>query len=198
MSTENDQQQQDSRDANLPEADGTEAVPPEGRLVTLGFAEYEELKTLAAERDEYLKRLRHAVADGVNLQNRMGKLRAASQAEALRNVGRKVAPLADSLRRALDAAEQMSGAGQIAEGLQIVEKEFYAILSSLGIEPIHVVGEPFDPHFHEAVFQKPVEGVAPGMVVEELQKGFLLGKDLLRPAKVVVSGPAPGDGAAQQ
>lgn len=157
--------------------------------VTLTSAQYEEFRTLAAERDDYLERLRHSVADYQNLQNRIAKMREAANRDALKAVALQVVPLADSLARALDAAEQSEGAEDIGEGLRLIEKEFYSILDSLGIEPIDAVGKPFDPHYHEAAFQETVQGVEPNTVVRELKKGFVMGDDVIRPSQVAVAAP---------
>ncbi len=163
----------------------------ESKPVAISFAEYEELKTLAAERDEYLRRLRRAVADYLNLQKRIEKIKEAAGNEALRRLARQVVPLADSLTRALEAAEQAGGAESITEGVRMIEKEFYAILDGLGIETIEAEGKPFDPNYHEAVLQLPDDGAAPNTVIKELRKGFLLGEELLRPTQVIVAAAPP-------
>lgn len=159
------------------------------KQVTISLTEYEELKTLAEERDEYLDRLRRAVADRMSLQKRVKKIKQSAQHEALRKVARKVLPVADSLARALQVAEQTEGADRITEGLRMTEQEFYAMLSDMGIELIDAVGQPFDPNYHEAVFQQPSEEAEPNTVLQEIKKGFLIEDDLLRPAQVVVSAP---------
>jgi molecular chaperone GrpE len=165
----------------------------------ISFAEYEELKTLAAERDDYLKRLRRAVANTMSLQKRIEKVRQNAEREALRQLARKVVPLADSLARARQNAENTEGAEKIAEGIGLTEKEFYNILAELDIHPIQALGEPFDPAYHEAVMQEPREGCEPNTVVQELKKGFMLGEALLRPAQVVVSIPvADKDGSEDE
>ena len=63
-----------------------------------------------------------------------------------------------------------------------------AALARAGIEPFSPEGEQFDPQFHEAVAQQPVEGAEPGTVVEVYQRGYRLGDSVLRPARVVVAG----------
>lgn len=161
--------------------------PGEETAVTLSVAEYEELKTLAEERDEYLNRLREAVADRMKLQKRIKKIKADAREKALRTVARKILPLADSLTRALEVAEETEGADQITEGLNLTEQEFYSMLEDLGIQPIEAVGEQFDPNYHEAVFQQPTDDAPPKTVLQEIKKGFLLNGNLLRPAQVVVA-----------
>jgi molecular chaperone GrpE len=163
-----------------------EAQPP----VTLSYGEYEELKTLAKERDDYLRRLQHAVADYQNLQKRLARFQESARDSMLRSLAEGLMPVADSLALALEAARQTDGAEALVEGLQLVEQSLYAALERLDIRPIDALGQDFDPHFHEAALQQPVEGVPPGRVVRELKKGFILGDRLVvRPAQVVVSGP---------
>ena len=60
-------------------------------------------------------------------------------------------------------------------------------LKRLGIEAVDPKGEKFDPNRHEALSTMPVEGTESGVVVEVMQKGYLLGEQLIRPARVVVS-----------
>ena len=54
-------------------------------------------------------------------------------------------------------------------------------------EPFSPAGEPFDPQFHEAVAQQPIEGVESGLVAEVYQQGFRHGDSVLRPARVLVA-----------
>jgi molecular chaperone GrpE len=129
------------------------------------------------------------VADYLGLQQRVEKMRDRAQKEALKRVGREIVSLADSLSRALEAAEQTEGAEAITEGLRMIEKEFYTILEELGIRPFKAEGEAFDLHYHEAVLRQPSEEAQPNTVLRELKKGFLLGEELLRPAQVVVAAP---------
>jgi molecular chaperone GrpE len=178
--------------------DGTEPGETAGgeASVTLSYAQYEELKALARERDEYLRRLQRAVADYQNLQKRTERFQEAAREAALRSLADDFLPVADGLARALEAAAQTDGAEGIVEGLQLVEKEFYDALAGVGIRPVDALGQKFDPHYHEAAMQLPVAGVPPNTVVQELKKGFLLGETVVRPTQVVVSSsPGPSGGA---
>ncbi|NLW51148.1 MAG: nucleotide exchange factor GrpE [Candidatus Brocadiaceae bacterium] len=160
--------------------------------VTLSYAQYEELKALAGERDEYLRRLQRAVADYQNLQKRVERFQDAARQVALRALADDFLPVADSLGRALEAAANSEGGAGMIEGLRLVEHEFYRALAGVGIRPIEAVGQPFNPDYHEAVLQMPVKGVPTHTVVQELKKGFLLGETLVRPAQVIVAA-APAD-----
>ena len=69
----------------------------------------------------------------------------------------------------------------------MVHRQMLTALAKHGIEPIAVVGEPFDPNQHEAVMQQPDASKPEGTVVAELAKGYRLRDRVLRPAKVAVS-----------
>ena len=183
-----DQGPEDRPDATHEDPAPGDAVGP-GGTVTLPYAQYEELKALAQERDEYLRRLQRAVADYQNLQKRIERFQGAAREAALRSLADDILPVADSLARALEAAGQTEGAQGIVEGLHLVEKEFYGALAGFGIRPVEALGQKFDPHYHEAAMQLPVAGVPANTVVQELRKGFLLGETVVRATQVVVSAP---------
>jgi molecular chaperone GrpE len=168
---------------------GTEGTQPEDHSVRLTHGQFEELKTLARERDDYLKRLQRAVADYQNLQKRVEKLRRAARESIIRSLGEEILPVADSLSLALDATRQTEGGQTFVEGFELVEKAFYAALARLGITPVDAVGQPFDPHFHEALMIEPSEEAEPNTVLREMKRGFVMGDIVLRPSQVIVAGP---------
>ena len=75
--------------------------------------------------------------------------------------------------------------------MQQTLKGFEAILGMEGVKPLRVKGEKFDPRIAEAIGTHPAEGVADDTVIEEAQKGYTIGDELLRPAKVIVAKNAP-------
>jgi molecular chaperone GrpE len=100
------------------------------------------------------------------------------------SVAREVIDAVDNLERALEAADD--GAG-LREGVEMVLSGLRETLTRNGIEVIDPEGEKFDPNRHEALSTMPVEGTESGTVVEVMQKGYALGDQLVRPARVVVS-----------
>ncbi len=153
--------------------------------------EQDQPEQRAAERDDYLMRLKRAVADYQNLQKRIEKFRDVTRNGDLKSLSKAILPVADSLALAQEAAEQTEGADNIVEGLKLVVKEFYGALEKLDIRPVPGVGHKFDPHYHEAVMQQPAEDVEPNTVLRELKRGFTLGDIVIRPSKVIVAGPIP-------
>jgi molecular chaperone GrpE len=136
------------------------------------------------ERDEYLELAQRTKADFENYRKRVAADVQAAGARGKAEVARGVIDAVDNLERALETAE--SGEGLVA-GVEMVLKGLRDTLSRNGIEAVDPQGDKFDPNRHEALSTQPVEGTESGVVVEVLQKGYLLGEQLIRPARVVVS-----------
>jgi molecular chaperone GrpE len=136
------------------------------------------------ERDEYLELAQRTKADFENFRKRMNAEVEAAQVRGKISVAREVIDAVDNLERALEAA----GEGEsLAAGVEMVLGGLRETLSRNGVEAVDPKGEKFDPTRHEALSTQPVEGTESGVVVEVLQKGYVLGDQLVRPARVVVS-----------
>ncbi len=96
-------------------------------------------------------------------------------------------PVLDNLERAL--AYDGENIHALRAGVQQTLKGFEALLASEGVRTISVKGLPFDPRTAEAVGTYDAAGVAENIVVELVQRGYMLGSELLRPAKVIVAKP---------
>jgi molecular chaperone GrpE len=108
----------------------------------------------------------------------------------------KFLPVIDNLRRALEAERSME-ASESAEfrhflhGVELINKQLDEVLESFGVQAVPAVGEPFDPHVHEAVVTEPTSEYEPDTVIQEIVRGYRLGDKLLRPAMVkVATGPS--------
>ena len=163
-----------------PPAGGT--AEDEGQAVEADFEAL--LADAQKEKEEYLDLARRTKADFENFRKRA----AAQTQEALTRgkveVAREVVDAVDNLERALETSESGDG---LAAGVEMVLKGLRETLSKNGIEQVDPKGEKFDPNQHEALSTMPVEGTESGMVVEVVQKGYTLGEQLIRPARVVVS-----------
>jgi len=144
------------------------------------------------QRDEYLDLAQRTKADFENYRKRMAaEVRAAADRGKVELAAQLIGVI-DNLERALAAAGVEPGgeeapAEPLAEGFFLTYRELCAALGRAGIESFDPAGERFDPTRHEALQKVPVEGVEPGTVVETMQKGYSLGGQLIRPARVVVS-----------
>lgn len=93
----------------------------------------------------------------------------------------------DNLKRALDAASQTGTIEHLLEGVQMTVNLFRSKLQAMGVETIAALNQPFDPNLAQAIGTIKVKDAAgDGMVVEEVQEGYCLNGQLLRPAQVRV------------
>jgi molecular chaperone GrpE len=104
-------------------------------------------------------------------------------------------PVVDNLRRAIEAAESGGEVSALLEGLRGTVGGFESALSNAGVESVAAVGEQFDPERHEAVDTIEVEPELDGLVIAEYSRGYRIGNQLLRPARVQV-GRARGEAQA--
>ncbi|HEV2708487.1 MAG TPA: nucleotide exchange factor GrpE [Pyrinomonadaceae bacterium] len=95
-------------------------------------------------------------------------------------------PVIDNLQRAIEAAEAGGSKEALVEGLRGTVSGFESTLASVGAEAIEAVGEPFDPELHEAVSVIEVEPERDGQVTAQYSRGYRMGRQLLRPARVQV------------
>jgi molecular chaperone GrpE len=151
----------------------------------------DELVAVGAQRDEYLALAQRTQADFENYRKRVAKESAAAQERGAAKLVQELLPALDNLDRALaegSAAHGQGGEDPLLAGVRLVRSELHAALARVGIESFSPVGQAFDPAEHEAMAQKPAADVKSGTIVEVLQPGYRLGKNIIRPARVVVAG----------
>ncbi|NNE85417.1 MAG: nucleotide exchange factor GrpE [Alphaproteobacteria bacterium] len=158
------------------------------------IAELEE--ELAGVKDQFLR----FMAEAENVRKRSERQLAEAHKYGVANFARAVLTVADDLSRALAAVpeDQRNGDGLLQTllgGVEAVERELVRAFEAHNIERIDPVGEPFDPNFHEAMYEVPDSEYPNGTVAQVVQPGYRLHDRLLRPARV---GVAKGDGAAPQ
>jgi molecular chaperone GrpE len=124
-----------------------------------------------------------AQAELVNFRNRVERDRAANRDAVIAEVIRSLLPSLDDLERA-EKHGDLEGSP-----LEMVALKLRASLEKYGLRSVGVVGEPFDPHFHEAVVQLPSAEVTVQTVADVIEAGYALGERLIRAAKVAVSVP---------
>ena len=147
---------------------------------------------VARERDEYLELAKRTQADFENYRKRMAAEVQAAGVRGKAELAAQVVGVIDTLEKALEAAGVDAADGPapkepLAEGFFLTYRELLAALQRAGVEPFDPAGESFDPQRHEALQKLPVDGAEPGTVVEVMQKGYRLGDQLIRPARVAVS-----------
>jgi len=110
----------------------------------------------------------------------------------------EILPVVDNFDRARQQLNPQSEEAQaLHRSYQNLYKQLVDVFKQLGVSPMRVEGEPFDPNLHEAVLREPSHDHAEDLVIEELQRGYRLNERVLRHALVKVSmGPGPEAGGA--
>ena len=146
--------------------------------------EVDPLAALTRERDDYLDALQRLKAEFDNYRKRVARDQHELAARASERLVKELVPVLDDLERALEAAAQHEEA-KLEEGVGLVHRSLAELLAREGVAEIPTDGK-FDPHVQEALLAQPSEQEE-GTVIQVLQKGYLLGDRVLRPARVVVS-----------
>jgi molecular chaperone GrpE len=137
---------------------------------------------LAEARDGMLR----AVADLQNVRRRSAQESLQARETAAAEVAAKLLPVLDNFERTLAAAEAGASLESVLNGVALVDRQIREALEQHHVRPIAALGHPFDPNLHEAVIDEYSPHPA-GTVIGELEKGYLIGERVLRPAKVKVS-----------
>jgi molecular chaperone GrpE len=166
----------------LPAAEAS--APPDERVQELEAALANKTKEYEATREQLLR----LMADFDNYRKRMARQSEEARQFAMADLVIGLLPGIDNLERALSAARQDSASSSaiIADGVSMVLRQLKEALGKVGVRDIQTQGLSFDPTRHEAVDIVSVPANDDGMIVAEVQRGYLLHERLLRPAKVVV------------
>lgn len=143
-----------------------------------------------------------AMAEAENTRRRIQREAEEKERYALAGFARELATVVDNLRRAVETAPPEARGGdpkfeQFAQGVELTEREFMAILERNGVKRVSPAGQSFDHNLHQAIAQAESAEHPAGTVVQVVQAGYTLHGRLLRPALVVVAkppGPAPQAG----
>ncbi len=151
----------------------------------------EALEEASAQADEYLDGWRRTQAEFSNYKKRQRAEQAKVRELANANLLRKLLPVLDDFERAMITMPEGMDRLSWSQGLLLIRRKLEAILETEGVEPIETQGETFDPNYHEAVTHEEMPGYEEGEIIGEVQKGYVLGDRVLRPALVRVAKGAP-------
>jgi molecular chaperone GrpE len=147
------------------------------------------LDTLHREKDALQDRLLRTAAEFDNYRKRMDRERRELSDYAATDVLKDLLPIVDNFDRALQAPATPE-TDALRKGLELIHRQMLDVLRKRGVTPIEALGTDFDPNFHQAVIHEPSDVHREGEVMEELQRGYLIGERLLRPAMVKVANPS--------
>jgi molecular chaperone GrpE len=181
--------------------DATPAELERARVAELERALAEATTKIAELKDQNLR----ALAETENVRRRVQRDRDEALKFATTGLAKDLLPVADNLRRALDAIpkdaiEKDEALRSFATGVEMTERLLLAALDRHQIKRIEAIGQKFDSNLHQAMFEVPGTGQPTGTVVQVLEAGYTLSDRLLRPALVGIAkadtAPSGGNGPA--
>lgn len=132
---------------------------------------------LADANDRYVR----LVAEYDNYRKRTAREKDSIYPDAVANTLKEILPVLDNFERALEAP---CSDEEFKKGMTMIHEGLVSVLTRLGVEPIGVVGEEFDPNRHNAVMHVDDESLGKNVVAQIFQKGYRIGDKILRYAMV--------------
>ena len=155
------------------------------------LAEHDHVAELERQLEEANSKALYAAAEIQNVRRRLEQEKHQASAYATTQFAKDMLAIKDHLERALVAVtEELRDdkvASQFLAGIEATARELEQVFARHGISRIQSVGEPLDPHRHQAMMEIPTGDAVPGTIVEEMQAGYMLKDRLLRPALVGVA-----------
>ena len=163
----------------------TDRVAETNGDASVGTVDLEAQLTAAnAKAEDNYNKFLLAMADFENYKKRIERQFGDIALAGRRSLLIKILPVLDNLERALTYDTASDG---LRGGVQQTLKGFESVLIGEGVKAIEVKGKPFDPKIAEAISTQVAPGIEDDTILEEAEKGYMLGEELLRPAKVVVA-----------
>ncbi|MFD2209221.1 nucleotide exchange factor GrpE [Virgibacillus halophilus] len=174
---------------NQNESVNAESEQDGGDAAELNATEQEletEMEQLREDKEKLFDQLARIQAEYDNFKKRTQKEKQASQKYKAQDLVTALLPVMDNFERALKTQVSNEAAG-FMEGMNMVYRQLLEALKNEGLSEIETVGKEFDPNMHHAVMQAEDENYESNIIVEELQKGYLLKDRVIRPAMVKVN-----------
>ncbi|MFO7321203.1 MAG: nucleotide exchange factor GrpE [Chloroflexota bacterium] len=179
----------ESETENGADVEGNEQASPEGVAegVTEARAPEDELEALRTEAQKNLEGWQRTLAEFQNYKRRIEREARESYQMATFDVLKNLLPIVDDFERAMNNVPESLRNEAWLEGISLIQRKFIRVLEDYDVTAVDPVGEPFDPNLHQAVGADETTDVESGHVTETLQKGYVSGDRVLRPAMVKVA-----------
>ena len=161
-------------------------TPSDNEEIIEDINEVSEVDELKKQIDSLKNDYARAYADTENLKKRLNAEAEQTRKYRIQSFAKEILPVIDNLERALQTEVNEADEG-FKKGVEMTYTQLIAALKNESVEEIECLNKPFDPNFHQAIMQEKKEGVESGIVIEVLQKGYVLKDRILRPAMVKVS-----------
>ncbi len=146
-----------------------------------------ELEQAVAENQELKEQLLRKAAEFDNFRKRVQAEKEEIHDITIAHIIEKILPFLDELDLVIEKSREEQDFQSLLQGVEMVQKNVFKILTSLGLKPMDSVGQPFDPEKHHAMMQQEAEDVEPDTVINELKKGYMVNDRVVRHAEVIVS-----------
>jgi len=181
----NDASQNGSTPAQaVDEADATEPITDDDQPNEEGQS---ELKKLRAEVEKNLAGWQRERAEFQNFKRRIEREQRDLKERSSLEIIEQLLPIIDDFERAMDNVPEELASNPWLNGVSLIQGKFQKLLDAYSVEVIDPVGEPFDPNHHQAISKDDSDDYESDHVIQTLQKGYISGKTLLRPALVRVA-----------
>ena len=144
------------------------------------------LKEKSKLEETYLNQLKYARADLENIQKNVQKRIDEGVTREKENLILQILTIAEEMDIVLDEARKAKNS-ILLEGMEMIRKKLWKVISCEGLCPIEAIGKPFDPNLHDAVQEVETCDHPVGMIVEEIKKGYLINGKVFRPCLVKVA-----------
>jgi molecular chaperone GrpE len=141
----------------------------------------EKEKLIEEQKNKYLR----ALADLDNFKKRVNLEKDELIRYSNELLVKELLPALDGFAKAIDFAKKTKS-DDLMKGIALIKKQIEDAFTKFGVKEIEAAGKPYDPNLHEAIIMKDSDKV-PGMILEEVQKGYTMHERLIRPAMVIVS-----------
>lgn len=174
------------------------AAPPEDDAAAAVSEPADDSTPAKAQEIAGLKdRLLRALAEMENLRRRTEREVADARHYGIASFARDILGVADNMQRAMQALDAElrekadSTVQALLDGVELTERELLKVLEKHGIKKIEPLGEKFDPHLHQAMYEVPDASAPAGSVVQVVQPGYVIADRVLRPALVAIAKGGP-------
>lgn len=181
MEANEDDRTIDKRAASRMSGDGPdEAAVAEGGS---NLTPEQELATAREQAEANFKHWQRTAADFQNYKRRVEQERGESARFVSAALVINILPVYDDLDRAVNSVDAHLAGLNWVQGVIAIERKFSLLLEAMGVRELSAAGEAFDPARHEAVGK---QAGTEGVVLHVVQKGYMLGEKVIRPAMVIV------------
>ena len=171
--------------------DEAESIRSETAADAPELAEHDRVAELEKQLEEANAKLLYAHAETQNVRRRLESEKQQASAYASTGFARDMLAVRDHLERALghvpEAALADENVKSFVDGIEATLRELDAVFARQGIVRVEALGQPLDPHKHQAMIEVATDNADPGTIIEEMQSGYMLKDRLLRPALVAVA-----------